>query len=374
MSLIRDVGAFASPLDQPATMRNLTSSMSSRALARTPATLTLALCLPLLACGDKAETSDTESTGADSDSGAASDTVTGGDTGGEQSGVLVGTFRVELVSPQPATADTPATDGKTTVLGKIYDGVYPAQIIWEEGTKVGDCQLLTPRVPFCNTPCGGSAVCVEDDTCQDYPLSGSAGTVTVKGLKTEDGKSEFTMSPIANNYQAPASAKLLYPAFAEGDAISMTASGDRFAAFKLSSSGIAPLVITTKSFALAPDQALALTWTPAAEPTHSTLHVKLDISHHGGSKGMITCDTPDTGSLEIGAPLITELLALGAAGYPTIIVTRQAVGSATIAEGRIDLVLASSLEYAVTVPGVTSCTDDVDCSDGKTCQSDLTCQ
>jgi len=352
-------------------MRNLIPSLSSRTLART---LPLALCLPLLACGDPAGDSDTESTGAESDSGATGDTPTTGDTGGEQSGVLVGTFRVELIAPVAATADSPETPGKTTVLGKIYDGAYPGQIIWEEAAKAGDCVLLTPRVPFCNTPCGGSAVCVEDDTCEDYPLSGSAGTVTVKGLNTEDGKSEFTMTPIANNYQAPATAKLSYPAFAEGDTISMTASGDRFAAFKLSGTGIAPLALTNKSFALAPDQALTLTWTPAAEPTRSTLHVKLDISHHGGSKGMISCDTPDTGSLELGAPLITQLLGLGAAGFPTIIVTRQSVGSATIAEGRIDLVLASSLEYAVQVPGVTSCTDDVDCSDGKTCQSDLTCQ
>ncbi len=359
---------WAPPVAPPlATMRNLIPSLSSRALARTPAPLALALCLPLLACGD-GDTGDTDTTASDSDSG------TTGDTGGEQSGDLVGTFRVELVSPQAATADSPATPGKTTVLGKIYDGVYPAQIIWEEGTKVGDCQLLTPRVPFCNTPCGGSAVCVEDDTCQDYPLSGSAGTVTVKGLKTEDGKSEFTMEPIANNYQAPATAALSYPAFAEGDTISMTASGDKFGAFKLSGRGIAPLAVTTKSFALAVDQPLTLTWTPAAEPTRSTLHVKLDISHHGGSKGMISCDTADSGSLEIGGALITELLGLGVAGFPTIIVTRQAVGSATIAEGRIDLLLASSLEYAVQIDGLTSCTDDVDCSDGQTCQSDLTCQ
>lgn len=349
-------------------MRNFFSSTLSRAITRTPATLTLALCVPLLACADASGTGDTESTGADSDSGST------GDTGGEQSGVLVGTFRVELIAPVEATADSPETPGKTTVLGKVYDGAYPGQIIWEEANKVGDCRLLTPRVPFCNTPCGGSAVCVEDDTCEDYPASGSVGTVVVKGLETADGGAEFTMTPIANNYQAPATAKLLYPAFAEGDTISMTASGDRFAAFKLSGRGIAPLELTSTDLALAPDQALTLTWKPAAEPTRSALHVKLDISHHGGTKGMILCDTADAGSLELAGPLITELLALGAAGYPTIVVTREAVSSTTIAEGRIDLALSSSLEYAVLVPGVTSCLDDVDCSEGQTCQSDLTCQ
>jgi hypothetical protein len=77
-------------------------------------------------------------------------------------GVLAGTFQVRLVAPVPAMNGMPETPGSTVVLGKVYDGPSPSQIVWEAGTKAGDCQLFTPRVPFCTTPCGGSAACVED--------------------------------------------------------------------------------------------------------------------------------------------------------------------------------------------------------------------
>ena len=89
---------------------------------------------------------------------------------------------------------------------------------------------------------------------------------------------------------------------------------------------------------------------------------------------MIECDADDTGSLEIAAPLVTELINLGVAGFPTIIVTRKSVGSTTIAQGRVDLIVSSDVEHEVQVSGVTSCTDDMDCPSGQTCQSDLTCK
>jgi len=102
--------------------------------------------------------------------------------------------------------------------------------------------------------------------------------------------------------------------------------------------------------------------------------VKLDISHHGGSKGMIECDTDDDGALDIPSELVTSLLDLGAAGYPTIIVTRHSDGSTRIAPGFVHLSAASSVEKAVGVPGLSSCNEDTDCLMGKTCQSDLSCK
>jgi hypothetical protein len=89
---------------------------------------------------------------------------------------------------------------------------------------------------------------------------------------------------------------------------------------------------------------------------------------------MIECDTEDTGSLEISAALVTKLLDLGVAGFPTVIVTREAVGSVTIAPGRVDLIVSSVVEHAVQVSGLTSCSADTDCPSGQTCQSDLTCK
>ena len=55
--------------------------------------------------------------------------------------------------------------------------------------------------------------------------------------------------------------------------------------------------------------------------------------------------------------------------------TRKApIGQAVIAPGRVDLVVQSAVEQAVTVPGVTSCNSSADCKSGMTCQSDLTCK
>ncbi|MDI1451610.1 hypothetical protein [Polyangium sp. 6x1] len=325
------------------------------------------LCLPLLACS----TSDGSTSG-------------GGGQGGEGGGppdvepgdssILVGSFQVRLVAPVAATENTPATPGSTAVLGKVYDGPTLSQIIWEEAAKEGACKLSTPRVPFCNTPCGGSAACVEDDTCKDYPLAHSAGTITVKGLHTEAGENGFSMDPVVNAYQPPANVKLPYPAFAEGDVITFQASGDYFSAFALEATGIAPLALAGDKLTLESGKPVSLAWTPPTKAGSSRVYVKLDISHHGGTKGMIECDAEDTGSLEISAALLTKLLDLGVAGYPSIVVARKSTGSTTIKEGRIDLVLTSSIEEAVQIPGLTSCTSDVDCPSGQICQADLTCK
>lgn len=330
--------------------------------------------LSLLACSPPAETENTSDGGTGGGTGGG---TTGGGSGGAATGdpdVLVGSFQVQLAPPVAAMNGNPASEGKTSVLGKIYDGPTPSQLVWEQGTKEGACQILTPRVPFCSTPCGGSAVCVEDETCQDYPAAHSAGTVTATGIATTSGEAAFVMAPVANNYQPPAGVQLAYPAFAEGDEIRMEASGDFFAAFTVTSAGVSPLVVTNDTIPLQAGTAVPLAWEPPQDPDLSTIHVKLDISHHGGTKGMIECDAADTGSLELPAALVTELLGLGVAGFPTVIVTRRAVGSVTIAPGRVDLVVSSSVEHAVQIDGVTSCSADADCPDGQTCQSDLTCQ
>lgn len=282
--------------------------------------------------------------------------------------ILVGTFQVQLVA---ANADT-GTPGYTALAGKVYDGPTPSSVIWEETVKEGDCRLLTPRVPFCSTPCGSSAACVEDETCQAYPVAQSVGTVQVHGLQTEAGAVDFSMDAILNGYQP--SMTLAYPAFSEGDDIVVSAQGSSFtAAFSLTAQGIAPLNVFNDAITLSANQALTLSWSPPATAIGSKIHVKLDISHHGGTKGKIECDTSDTGTLVLPASLITPLLALGAAGFPTVVVARTASGSATISAGRVDLLITSEVEKAVAIPGVVSCNSDDDCPTG-TCQPDLTCK
>ena len=332
--------------------------------------LTCAFALLAVACTPTSETTDsTDSSGGATSNGTGGGSDTGSATGGDE-GVLVGTFQVKVIAPDAATS----TPGRTSLVGKIYDGPSPEQIVWEKGTVDGDCVILKPRVPFCSTPCGGSAVCVEDETCQDYPTAGSAGTITAKGINLAAGGSEFSMDPIANNYQPPVDAALAYPAFAAGDVITLDAAGDKFAAFTLQGTGVDQLELSADNIPLVADTPVTLTWTASTKPDQSRILVKLDISHHGGTKGKIECDTADDGSLDLSGALITELLDLGVAGFPTIIVERKTVGSTTIPEGRIDLAVSSTLERVVTIDGLTSCTDDTQCPQGQTCQDDLTCK
>jgi len=292
------------------------------------------------------------------------------DGGSNPPNAVVGTFQVSLVAPVAATG----TPGFTTVVGKVNDGPTPSPIVWEEAAKEGGCTLFTPRVPFCAASCEGGAVCVEDDRCQKYPTSRSVGTVHVKGIKTSTGATEFSMDPVSNGYQPPSGVSLPLPAFAEGDAISVEASGGDLEAFTLKSRGIVPLTLADGTLTLEPNQPLKLGWNAPGKTGISRVHVKLDISHHGGSKGMITCDVEDSGALELSASITGQLKALGVAGFPTIAVTRRAVGSTTISVGRVELAVCSEVEREVKIPGLVSCNKPEDCPKGQTCQADLTCK
>jgi hypothetical protein len=318
----------------------------------------------LLLSAALAACSDTTKTSSDAGSPAADATTPSGGTG-----EVVGTFTVSLVAP---TDSDPS--GHTSLVGKVYDAPTLSQIVWEEAVTSGACKLSTPRVPFCNTPCGGSAACTEDDVCTPYPTAHSVGTVTVSGIKTSAGASMFSMDPIAKTYQPTGDTKLPYPAFAQGDAIKLQAAGGDFTAFTISARGVAPLTLSSGSITLERDKALTLTWTAATQASASSVHVKLDISHHGGTKGMIECDSDDSGGLTIAGELVTKLLDLGVAGYPTIIVTRQSAGSTSIAPGRVELTIASGVETTVQISGLSSCTGDDECPSGQSCQSDLSCK
>lgn len=281
--------------------------------------------------------------------------------------VLAGTFKVTL---QSASASVAAS---VSVLGKVYDGATPAATIWDVKATSGGCQLLVPRVPFCETPCGSSKVCVADNTCVAYPTSHSVGAVRVRGIGTTTGSSDFTMTPISNGYQAPAGVTLAYPPFSPGDKLTFDAAGADYPAFSLAGKGIAVLEVAATSLTAAADTALPVRWTAAATDL-AKVHVKLDVSHHGGSKGKIECEAEDTGALDIPADLMTQLLALGVAGYPSIVVSRDATSFVVGPSGRIELVVSSITEKSIDVTGLTSCTKNEDCPAGKTCQSDLTCQ
>jgi hypothetical protein len=260
------------------------------------------------------------------------------------------------------------------MLGKIYDGPVPESLAWDLSQAAGGCELLLPRIPFCGTGCG-SAVCVDDDQCVPNPATRDAGAVTVKGVRTEAGMTEFMLTPIRNTYVNPAAIKLPYPAFDEGGEIQLRAAGAAVSPFSIKGTGIAPLELPDgASYELVADRPLALTWTPPGQPNISRVQVKLDISHHGGTKGKIECDVEDDGSLEIPAAMVTELLSLGIAGFPTVALTRNSVGSTTVSEGRIDLEVYSYVERAIEIEGLVSCTENSQCGALGTCGDDKRCQ
>lgn len=281
----------------------------------------------------------------------------------------VGDFAVRLVEPMSATA----AEGFTSITGKVYEGPVPAEVAWESAMSEDGCELLKPVVPFCDPPCVGE-VCVADGQCLPNPSAIGVGDVSVRGLKASTGETEFSLVQVASAYSAPAAVDLPYPAFAEGDEIVVSGDGAGQGAFEAKANGIAPLVLTSEELTLDGAAPLPLTWDPPKVAGISKIRLKLDISHHGGTKGKVECEVDDDGAFELPGAMLKSLTDLGVAGYPTIVVTRLSVGSVAISAGRVDLTVYSDVERSVAIPGLVSCTDDSQCSGGATCQPDLTCK
>jgi hypothetical protein len=304
--------------------------------------------------------------GCSSSSGSGSPDAGAGGGGGSGADTLLGTFHVTLV---PLLNGNPA---HTEIQGRVSNGPTPAAIILEKAGQSGACTLFTPRIPFCSTPCGGSAVCVADDVCQSNPTKQDVGTATLTGLKVAGGGTSVSIEATNGNYIL-AGVDLLFPPFDEGAAVALTTTGGVYPALSIQALGIAPLVVPADTLTLQKDHPLTVTWTPAGAAGRSTVHLKLDISHHGGSKGQIECDSADQGSVVIAASLVTQLYNLGLGGYNYVTLTRKTAGSASIAAGRVDLEIAEDVDVPVEIPGVTECLVDSDCPTGHTCPSSLLC-
>lgn len=283
--------------------------------------------------------------------------------------ILTGSVDVVLVDQDPNV---------TTINAVVSDGATPVLPILATMTTDGDCRLLIPAYPFCTTSCG-TGVCVADETCMPYPTSQDVGTIHVAGVHTAAGASELDLTHIvgsngAHSYQQGATT-LAYPGFAEGDPITAAIGGGTFTPpFTMTTTGIAPLVVTSAEPTLDRNTPVTITWTPPANGATSRVRVKVEISHHGGFRGQIECDTADDGSLTLGGPIVTQLLDLGVAGFPTITTTRTIVSAGLTTAGRVDFTVSSPISQAVHIPGVISCTDDTECTPPATCQDDLTCR
>jgi hypothetical protein len=306
-------------------------------------------------------------------SSAAGSGATGGGnhSGGGQSDpdAIVGTFQVQAL-----VDEMDPTTGMTKIVGQVGDGPVPSSVVWTVIKTDGPCVLETPAAPFCEAGCGEN-VCVRENECQAYPTGHSVGAVTLTGVNLTTGGSSLKLNEFAKAYQQPAGTSFAYPPFAAGDDIELSAAGGDYAAFDLAAKGVDPITFTSTDFELDEGKAFDITWDAAADPKASEVYVKIDISHHGGIRGMIECHSDDTGSLTISGATMSGLIGLGVAGYPSVVLMRQSLDTAPIAPGRVKLEVSSRAERYVTVKGVESCNVDEDCTGGKTCRTtDSTCQ
>ncbi|HEX2613324.1 MAG TPA: hypothetical protein VHO02_07010 [Fibrobacteria bacterium] len=294
-----------------------------------------------------------------------------GGSSGENDGPvqnLYGRFKVDLVEVFTSGGDT-ISPAYASLIGRVADGPTPSNLAWTDTDSSGVCRLRVPRAPFCDPGCGSAAVCVADNVCQAYPKGLDVGTVTVKGLKDTGGVSSFKMTPGAGlNYQVPVGTSLAFPPFTEGGTITVSAAGkDTVHAFTLSAKGMKPLKVLYDSITFVDGEPATLQWEAKGSSGTSSIFAQVDISHHGGLKGVIECEGPDNGQMVIPASLITKLKALGMAGFPVVELTRYVSGGK---EGMsTELRVESRVNRPISIPGIVSCFGDEECGSGQVCEA-----
>lgn len=298
-----------------------------------------------------------------------STSASGGAGGSAATGTLNGTINVKLVSGNAATS----SDAYSTLSALIYPSPFPASPITTSDDMNG-CQLWVPQSVTCSPGCATGSICTGNNQCTAKPAGKDVGEFQVTGLKTSDGATTFTVDAgVGSNFYM--SATLPYPPCDEGATIAVQTD-----AFSVSGKCIVPLALKGPDPIPLVDADKkpvdgAVSWTAPGQTGISRIQILVEISHHGGggSKGQIYCDVPDTGSFTIPQKLVADLIALGTAGYPTVVVTRVATASAS-ADPNVQLVVSSAVERSVDT-GVISCgggdsdTVPVVCPTGQACAS-----
>jgi hypothetical protein len=314
-----------------------------------------------VACGSS--TTDTPATGS---GGSATVTGTGGAAGnaGASGAKANGLFEIHYI------AETPTNTAHTDVSGLMYDGAQADLVVWDKKKTEGDCSLYTPRTPFCES-CAAGQVCVDTNTCRTPPTSQDIGNVTLTGLNAPSGANPLALTSVSTAAGTTylCAETLPVPPCTAGGAVSMSAAGKgSYPAFSIQAQCIPPLAVTNTSVSIESGKTFTLTWTPSTV-TGSRIQLTFDLSHHGGSKGKVICDTADTGSLAVSGTLLQSLIALGVTGYPKAYVNRSLTGTATVGAGQAQLKLYSDTEFVAEIPGLVSCETNADCTKaGETCQ------
>lgn len=274
----------------------------------------------------------------------------------------VGGFRVVMQPELPAPAGG-TSEGFSKLEGSVAAFVDTSSVPVAT-MQAGVCRLITSCLPFCEDNCGAEQKsCGSNGRCFSPPTFVDMGAVDVSGL--EDAV--MVTQSKANLYQNAGT--LPHPAAKPGADVKLQIAGGAQGSLSLSGKGVELLAFESVGIEVARDKALTLKWKAPVAPDLARMHVTLNVNTHGsGSLAYIECDAPDTGSLEIAANLIAGLSARGLSGFPSVTFARRTVDSTEIAQGCVELEIASVATLAVTVAGVTSCNEDSQCSTDQRCE------
>lgn len=344
-----------------------------RAMSRVRVWLLVASALLATACGDDAAPSTTDDDAATNET---TQDASAQDASTQDAGsAFYGTFSIELVEAVPATEQTNATPPFNVFAGLVHAREKISNMQWTRLDEAGDCELFAPLMPFCDPSCTSREICSPAGECVAVPSAVDLGPASVQGLVNEDGEAAavtLTARAPSFNYFASGAGDLAYPPFQAPDTVSLRfMDGGELGPFELSAAAIAPLTLLTEApLSFDPDAATVVRWTPAVSGSRSRIELRVDISHHGGNKGELLCNTEDDGELELPAALVQGLIDLGVAGFPSLTVTRESRSEPLDRAPGLTLKIFSSLLLPLEIPGIVSCTEvgeqDV-CPDGQTC-------
>jgi hypothetical protein len=169
--------------------------------------------------------------------------------------------------------------------------------------SAGECEIwVHPAPAFCDPPCN-LGVCVADDECVPFPNVVSAGDVTLSGLlePLRFVAGEFGYLP---DHEIPGD-----DLFADGAAITASASGGDVPGFTLEATGVpsleADLDLESGGVLRIEDGVdEIIRWT--AEET-GRIQLGLVVGHHGSDyEALLVCETEDDGELVVPGDLISQ--------------------------------------------------------------------
>ncbi len=275
--------------------------------------------------------------------------------------VKVGEFRIDIAPEYGDAAQF------TSITGNVQDGIVPVQVPVVQ-SEAGDCRLLMSPTYSCDPTCAGTETCGPEG-CLPYPTAHSVGDVTIEGLAIP-----MTLSKSGRNtYSNPANPMLPHPGLEPEASITLLASGDEYAAFTLHNIGIEPLRVAMDTPQVTDDQPVSVNWEAPASSAPARMILGLNLDNHGVSSARVECITDDDGSHDIPAELVTELMARGLSGFPSLSLKRQVADSTTAEPGCVQFSVTSELVIDVEVEGLITCSSDEECPDGQECLPNLSC-